>query len=220
LKLLAVERLVNDYDRVVFLDNDVLVFEDLHIDALEFGDAPIAAVTDLDLSDTGWLRNASAPSTPAVEGSRGYFNSGFMVFEASNWRQAEFYRMYAAALDAHDEACPYKVACTSIEQCALNMVFDGNWVSLPFGYNMQASAKFTSSWQTAPVRHYCGARKFIPVSAFRNDGRDVRYINEIRRRLGLNGSSSKLLHEMLFRLNAARNLKGAAQVQKFLAQYA
>jgi lipopolysaccharide biosynthesis glycosyltransferase len=218
LKLLAVERLVDAYDRVVFLDNDLLIFEDLHIDTLAFGSAPIAAVTDMDLSDTGWLRDAQWPSTRAIEGGRGYFNSGFMVFESKNWRHGEFYAQYAAALDAHDKACPYKISCTSIEQCALNMVFDRNWINLPFGYNMQAEAKFTSSWKTAPVRHYCGSRKFIPVSPFRNDGRDVGYINEIRRRLGLNGSSSQLLHEVLFQINAVRNYKGAMEIESFITQ--
>jgi Glycosyl transferase family 8 len=141
-----------------------------------------------------------------------------MVFESKNWRHGEFYNRYAAALDAHDQTCPYKVGCTSIEQCALNMIFADSWISLPVGYNMQASAKFTNSWQTAPVRHYCGARKFIPVSPFRNDGRDVRYINEIRQRLGLKGASSQLLHEVLFHLNAVRNAKGANEIQSFLMQ--
>jgi hypothetical protein len=91
---------------------------------------------------------------------------------------------------------------------------------LPVGYNMQASAKFTAAWQTAPVRHYCGSRKFIPVSLFRNDGRDVGYINEIRRRLGLKGSSSQLLHQMLFNLNVVRHAKGSSELQSFLTQYA
>ncbi len=211
LKLLAVERLIDDYDRVVFLDNDLLIFDDLRIAELEFGSVPIAAVTDLDLTDAGWLRNSD-------DTGRGYFNSGYMVFESRNWRRGEFYAAYAAALDAHDQACPYKVSCTSIEQCALNVVFDRNWLRLPFEYNMQAGAKFTSPWQTAPVRHYCGSRKFVPVSPFRNDGRDVRYVNKIRHVLRLAGSSSPALHEMLFRINALRNYKGAAQVQAFLTQ--
>jgi lipopolysaccharide biosynthesis glycosyltransferase len=220
LKLPAVERLVDDYDRVVFLDNDLLIFDDLRIDRLAFGAAPIAAVTDLDLSDTGWLRNSARAGTPAIDSGRGYFNSGFMVFESRNWLHGEFYDRYAAALHAHDAKCPYKVACTSIEQCALNMVFEDNWLRLPVGYNMQASAKFTAAWQTAPVRHYCGSRKFIPVSLFRNDGRDVGYINEIRRRLGLKGSSSQLLHQMLFNLNVVRHAKGSSELQSFLTQYA
>ncbi len=218
LKLLAVEKLIDDYDRVVFLDNDLLIFDDLRIEQLEFGNAPIAAVTDMDFSDTGWWRNSAGTGTPVREDGKGYFNSGFMVFEAKNWRHGEFYAQYAAALDTHDKACPYKVACTSIEQCALNIMFAGNWVSLPYGYNMQASAKFTSAWQSAPVRHYCGSRKFIPVSPFRNDGRDVTYINEIRRRLGLGGSSSTLLHQALFQINVLRNYRGSLELRDFLAQ--
>jgi len=220
LKLLAVDRLIADYDRVVFLDNDILIFGDLRIETLQFGEYPIAAVTDLDLSETGWLRNSADPVAPGRRNGSGYFNSGFMAFAKENWRHGDFYAQYAAALDAHDAHCPYKVSCTSIEQCALNIMFSGNWLSLPADYNMQASAKFTPAWQTATVRHYCGARKFIPVSPFRNDGRDTRYINEIRKRLGRGGAAPALVHEVLFQLNALRNSRGAHEIQTFVTQYA
>jgi hypothetical protein len=180
-----------------------------------FGRAPIAAVVDMDLSHTGVFRHA-APMSAGGFRTSGYFNAGFMVFESRNWRGQEFREKYAAALDQHDICCVYKIDCTSIDQCALNVVFEDNWIKLPASYNMQGGAKFTASWKTASVRHYCGARKFLPISAFRNDGRDVRYLNTIRGALGMPRTPFPFLYEVLFRLNMARKFRSDFQMRQFL----
>jgi lipopolysaccharide biosynthesis glycosyltransferase len=59
LKPLAVGKLVSDYDRIVYLDNDILVFDDLGVETINFGRTPIAAVIDMDVSDTSWLRHST-----------------------------------------------------------------------------------------------------------------------------------------------------------------
>lgn len=216
LKLRAVENLIADYDRIIFLDNDVLVFEDLKIESLEFGALPIAAVADMDLSDSGALRGFDWSSPPArIAGVATYFNAGFMVFESKNWRQA-FLGDYERELDHHDAGCSYKINCTSIDQCALNTVFSGRWLNLPASYNMQASAKFTHSWQTAAARHYCGPRKYVPLSLLRSDQRDVRYLNRINRLLGRPQSRIALVYEVFFRLNAMRNARNSRPMRRFL----
>lgn len=212
LKLRAVENLVATFDRVVFLDNDVLVFEDLKIEAIDFGRHPIAAVADMDLSETGVLRHAD-PSEPAHVG--GYFNAGFMIFDQANWGHA-FLAAYEAALDAHDHGCTYKIDCTSIDQCALNTVFEDNWLELPARYNMQAGAKFTPSWKTASVRHYCGPRKYVPLSLFRSDLRDVRYLNTIHRLMGRPTSPFGAVYEAFNALNRVRNRRNSQPVRTLL----
>ena len=217
LKFLAIDRLVGRYDRIAYLDNDILVFDDLRIGEIEFGGSALAAVIDMDLSDTGWLRRPETPDYSAeIEARESYFNSGFLVVESRNWRSRELYRKYSAALDAHDLLCTYKIGCMSVDQCALNSVFRENWVRLPLSYNMQAGAKFTDSWKSSIVRHYCGKRKFIPIAPFRNDGRDIRHLNTIRRHLGHKRTLPPLLYEVLFRINAARNYPTAASVRRFL----
>jgi lipopolysaccharide biosynthesis glycosyltransferase len=217
LKPLAVAKLVSNYDRIVYLDNDMLVFDDLEIEAISFGRTPIAAVIDMDVSDTGWLRHSTGYRA-AVGGNLrgGYFNAGFMVFEAKNFDQEEINEKYADALDHHDIACPYKIDCTSVDQCALNIIFENNWTRLPASYNMQAGAKFTSDWKTAIVRHYCGARKFLPVSLFRNDGRDVHYLNRIRHAVGQPAIKYPFLFELAFQVNAVRKYRGDALIRQFL----
>ena len=218
LKLLAIERLVGTYDRIAYLDNDILVFGDLRIGSIAFGSSPIAAVLDIDLSETGWLRAwAPAEQHREIASAGSYFNSGFMVFESRNWHRDDFYGKYVAALDRHVDRCDYKLKCTSLDQCALNRAFEGCWVNLPLSYNMQAGGKFTTSWRSSVVRHYCGRRKFIPVSPFRSDSRDVRHLNEIRHRLGHRRMRLPLLYEALFRLNALRNYPRGSDVRRFLA---
>ena len=217
LKISILEKLVCRYDRIVYLDNDILVFDDLRIEDVELGNAPIAAVVDMDLSDTGVMRNTWwAARSNADRNVRRYFNSGFLVFEAKNWHHDEFHRLYAAALDQHDVSCKYKIKCTSIDQCALNSVFEGHWVELPASYNMQAGAKFTRSWQTAAVRHYCGTRKFTPIAMFRNDLRDIQVLNRVRRIIGLRILRFPVFYQILFWINRLRHYRSTKHMQRFL----
>jgi len=217
LKPLAVGKLVNDYDRIVYLDNDILVFDDFRIEKINFGRTPIAAVIDMDVSDTGWLRHSTGyRDVTGTSFLGGYFNAGVMVFESKNLDLKEISEKYADALDHHDIACRYKIDCTSIDQCALNVIFENNWTRLPASYNMQAGAKFTSEWKTTMVRHYCGARKFLPVSLFRNDGRDVRYLNRIRHAIGLPVTRYPFLYELPFQVNAVRKYRSDALIRRLL----
>jgi lipopolysaccharide biosynthesis glycosyltransferase len=219
LKLSAVARLMAAYDRIVYLDNDVLLFEDLKIAQLDFGAFPIGAVTDIDLTETGALRHSSwldASSRDQATGS--YFNSGVMIFESANWR-GEFLETYAQVLQTHDHGCSYKLDCTSNDQCAANTAFRNNWLRLPATYNMQAGAKFTQSWRTAAARHYCGPRKCVPLQPFRSDGRDVAYLNRIRRMLGQPTSRLGLLYDVLFWINRVRHHRGDTAMRNFLAAH-
>jgi len=216
LKLLAIERLIEKYDRVVYLDSDILVFEPLKLDVMDFQQFPVAAVIDMDLSRTGALRH-SAWSTALGKAEIGnYFNSGFMIFLRENWKKHVFYNRYLAALDEHDVQCRYKLNCTSIDQCALNTTFENQWRHLPIGYNMQAGAKFTALWKTSAVRHYCGVRKFTPLMPFRSDGKEVSYFGRVVGSGPFRRAYRSLAFESLFRLNAARNRRAAAAMNRFL----
>ena len=211
LRLLAMERLTALYDRIVYLDNDVLVFDDLEIEELDFGSSSVAAVVDMDLSETG----AIARSQARAGGRTDYFNSGFIACDAKRWRGGEVRDRYLRALAEHAAGCSFKVACTSIDQCAANHAFAGDWVRLPLSYNMQASAKYTAHWRGAKVRHYCGARKFLPLAAFRNDGKDTRLLNQIRARLGMSRVGTPVVQEILYRLNALRQRRWNAEMRRF-----
>jgi lipopolysaccharide biosynthesis glycosyltransferase len=217
LKLAAANTLVDRYDRIVYLDNDILVFDELKIASINFGLAPIAAVVDMDLSANGSLRNSTwATGRSGTDEIGNYFNAGMIVFATRNWRSS-YLETYAAALEEHAKSCRYKLNCTSVDQCAINMTFANLWVKLPAKHNMQAGTKFTRSWKTAAVRHYCGGRKFTPVSPFRNDRRDVVHLNRIRKLLGLRKTRFPIAYEIMFRLNVARQYRDATDMRRFLA---
>ena len=215
LRLLAMERLTALYDRIVYLDNDVLVFDDLGIEELDFGSSSVAAVVDMDLSETGAIARSQRR-----EGGADYFNSGFIACDARRWRGGEVRDRYLRALAEHAAGCSFKAACTSIDQCAANHAFAGDWAHLPLSYNMQASAKYTAHWRNAKVRHYCGARKFLPLAPFRNDGRDTRLLNQIRARLGMSRVGTPAAQELLYRLNALRQRRLNADMRRFCSALA
>ncbi|MCB8876292.1 glycosyltransferase family 8 protein [Acidisoma silvae] len=213
LKLAAVTSLVSDYDRIVYIDYDFLVFKKLDIEGLNFDGRPIAAVADLDLNYINGVKKLDWRDQSSLSASLGtYFNSGFMIFDAATWR-VDFLRQYQAALDAHALSCDYVVDCTTPDQCALNKVFSDNWRELPADYNMQAAGKFTKSWQTAATRHYCGARKFLPLSPLRSDYRDTGHINAIHDLLGRPTSRLALAYWVLFKLNCIRKYRASEPVR-------
>jgi hypothetical protein len=213
--LSAVAELIDHYDRIIYLSKDILVFADLKIDEIEFGEFPVAAVVDMDLSVTGALRYSMWSAGKGVDiGS--YFNSGVMIFAAEKWRGQIFMDDYASSLDEHHVTCPFKVNCTSIDQCALNFTFWGMWRRLPTSYNMQAGAKFTAAWKTAAVRNYCGGRNFLPIATFRSDKRDAGYLKTIRKTLGYQSAWLPFLYEIPFQLNALRKYRSDTSMRRFL----
>jgi lipopolysaccharide biosynthesis glycosyltransferase len=215
LRLIPVDKLAPSYDRIVILDNDVLVFSDLELELLVLGPRPVAAVIDMDLSDTGAIFRANVDPDFAAR-SPSYFNMGFMVYESRNWRPREFGDKYARALQDHDVECPYKINCTSPDQCAANVVFADNWLPLPISYNMQASAKYTGHWRDAVVRHYCGSRKFIPPSLFRNDDKDITILNDIRSQLRLSLLGRPLYYRAFYIMNTLRKYPRNGALRSFL----
>ncbi len=118
-----------------------------------------------------------------------------------------------------DIGCDYKIRCTSIDQCALNVTFARDWMQLPAGYNMQAGAKFTRGWKTASVRHYCGPRKFVPLAPFRSDSRDIAYLNVIHDLLGRPTSRFSLAYGLLHALNSNRNYRSSSPMRNFILAY-
>lgn len=216
LRIAAVGEVATTADRVVYLDTDTLVFEDLEIEQLDLEGRSIGAVLDMDLSATGAFRDEARQGfrDPAMR-SR-FFNSGMMVFESQRWRHEAFLERFAQALAEQEHGCRYKLDCPPNDQCASNILFADDWTPLPFTYNFQASGKFTPGWQTAKVRHYCGPAKFIPVAMRRNDARDLAVIGDIGRRLGRPVPSLVSLHTVAFRLNALRNRRYARQMRRFI----
>ena len=126
--------LLTDYDRVLYLDGDLLVREDLtQLFHTELGDAYLAAVAD---SGSMYLL------TKYKDKVQHYFNSGVMLLNLTQMRKDKltdvFIRTKAELKDS-----------TLMDQNVFNCVCDGRTVRLPVRYNflpvnlLRAAGKWT-----------------------------------------------------------------------------
>lgn len=217
LKLDAIDALCDSYDRVLYLDGDVLVFRDLALDQIAMDGHPIAAVHDI--AECGGITDPAFHANCARTGrSPNYFNAGVMVVDCRDWRAVPGLRnRYHALLRAHAEACDYKAACTTSEQCAFNILFERNWKRLPVTFNLQSCAMFSERWDAAAVRHYVGSRKFLPARPWRTDARDRAMLNRVRAELGL-PSVGRPGFAAAYALNRLRNRAMVRSVTAALAE--
>ena len=112
--------LLAEYDKVVYLDGDLLVREDLSaLYATELGDAYLAAVTD-----SGCLYSRNKYISQVAQ----YFNSGVMLLNLCQMRRDNLsetlIRTKAELLDS-----------SLMDQNVLNLVCSGRTVALPVRYN-------------------------------------------------------------------------------------
>jgi lipopolysaccharide biosynthesis glycosyltransferase len=211
LKVEAVDRIAHAYDRILYVDYDLLFFEEIFLEKIDLEGLPVGAVYDIAeagcLTDPDFIKNCQQKKR-----SPHYFNSGFMLFDAAKWNH-EFKGNFLQLATEHRIKCDYIKNCHLNDQCSFNRLFENNWKRLPLNFNVQGCAKFTERWDRAPVRHYQGPRKFIPLRPWRNDARDVRLIKGIREALGYK-DRWYLSSNILFRLNAFKRRAWVEKVNK------
>ena len=203
-KIFALDRLAGTFDRALYVDIDALLMRPFDIRGLDFEGHPIAAVFDFAIAsgyDNGgeiFRRTATAGRSPD------YFNAGVIAVDFSAWR-ADFVARFTSEAQRHREHCDYKSGCSNNDQCCWNMAFERNWKKLPLACNFQGCAMFNPGWHDAVVRHYVGARKFLPVRVWRNDRLDLAMIDRARHDLGLPALRRPPLAGLVRRLNSRRN---------------
>ena len=152
LRLLASKILPDHVEKVVYLDSDLLVLDDVtKLWQIDLGDAYAAASVDIacpfvdarehfEEHQTSSARFGSVPYIAAIspipnwrelgiDGSAAYFNSGVMVLNLKRWRQDDISRKLFDCLRENRE----HVWCW--DQYALNVVFAGNWKPLEPKWN-------------------------------------------------------------------------------------
>lgn len=215
LKMSAAWSLRSEFDRALYIDNDVLLMKDFALDGLDFEGAPIAAVYDI--AKVGGIgRGAEFHARCRATGlSPHYFNSGVIAVNFSALTDAHV-ELYQQALLRHFTNCSYEDNCTCDDQCAWNIAFRSDWKRLPLSHNFQACALFNDGWTDATARHYVGVQKFLPVKAWRNDRKDTSLIAEARVLLGRE-AIKKQSWDIARRLNIVRNAKMRRTADKALA---
>ncbi len=117
---LLIPELLADLERVLYLDADTVVLDDLGA-IYDRGAAPHAfAAVEVPGADH---RIRGLPR------SAGYFNSGVLLIEVAAWLAAGLGRRAIEFAEAHPEQILW------VDQCALNAVAAGHWRRLPLRYN-------------------------------------------------------------------------------------
>lgn len=216
LKNHAIDLLADRYDYVLYLDGDVLVFDDLHCNHLA-GFAETAAAS-LDLSSATGFDDPTFFSNCERNGvSANFFNSGVFMVNTRKWRAAHVSEHYAENLLRHEDSCPYFSTCTSNDQCALNMTLGSDLKLMPVSWNVQNSALHTQAWETAMVRHYTGAKKFLPVRARTCDPRQYTLLSAITNEYGLPTLRGRHDFGILYALNKIRRRKTVAKYERAIS---
>lgn len=152
LRLLASNLLPDEIEKVIYLDSDLLVLDDVtKLWQCDLGDAYCAAVADIacpfidarehfDRHPTSDAAFGSVPYVAAlcpignwselgIDGAGRYFNSGVMVLNLKRWRDDGIAKRLFDCLRDNRE----HVWCW--DQYALNVVFAGNWKELEPRWN-------------------------------------------------------------------------------------
>jgi lipopolysaccharide biosynthesis glycosyltransferase len=161
-RLLAAEWLPSDVTKVIYLDSDLLIQDDL-VELWELDEenyycwaVPDIACPYVDARQAKVNYAKSSPYLAALspipnyrelglDGSAAYFNSGIMVMHLSKWRDDGISTRLLECLRDNEQ----HVWCW--DQYALNVVFAGRWGQLPLRWNQGAHAFEFPSLDHAPV---------------------------------------------------------------------
>ncbi|MEO7368131.1 MAG: glycosyltransferase family 8 protein [Gemmatimonadaceae bacterium] len=158
--LLLPDVLPGDVDRVLFLDPDLLVLDDVgKIWDTDLGDDTIAAVRDLAIPRCSSPRGVKDRQTMGIPDDAPYFNAGMMLIDLARWRTEKVSTRALDYLEQHRGRTDYS------HQEALNAVLWNKWKQLDQRWNLIASLagrRYSQSPQSAVapgIVHFAGRFK-------------------------------------------------------------
>jgi lipopolysaccharide biosynthesis glycosyltransferase len=155
LRLLIPEVIPERYRRVLYLDSDLVVSDDVSKlwDLPDEGKAFWAAY-DEGVRSTTYVREIL--NFADVPPDAPYFNSGVLLIDLPRWKGARISERAQAILAEHSDRC------INVDQDALNIVGVGKWSVLPPRWNFQIAG--SQSWSAPPARG-----ETIGITHFIND---------------------------------------------------
>jgi lipopolysaccharide biosynthesis glycosyltransferase len=183
------EALPASVDRVLFLDADLLIEEDLtKLWNLPFDRYVLQAVPDAYASKLHIPRLSQIPFSEEIRFAEGtpYFNAGVLLINLCRWRGENVAQRAVSFLWKYGDQLLYR------DQDALNCSLAGRWKPLPPAWNFHELLEDTDSWQTGgassgelreaflrpSIVHFIGSK---PWSRSRRPLRQQRWWAEARR---------------------------------------
>lgn len=162
-RLLAGRLLPDSIERVIYLDSDTLLLDDItELWQAELGNHYCLAAVDvacpfMDARQAPVEYRRAMPYLATIspvrnyrelgiEGSAPYFNSGVMVLNLQRWRQEKIEQRLLSVLREHRKF----VWCW--DQYALNVVFAGQWGKIPARWNQGSHLYEYPDENTIPIR--------------------------------------------------------------------
>jgi lipopolysaccharide biosynthesis glycosyltransferase len=145
-RLLLPEIIPETYDRVIYLDTDLIILADLEtLWTMEFGDYYMLAAMDAANRSLSWpqhLKHLDLKKMGVTEEDK-YLQSGVLVIDLKKWRAEGIAEQVIQFIADHTEL-PYP------DQDALNFVLAGKWYELDPRWNQIPVAHRFNSWQESP----------------------------------------------------------------------
>jgi lipopolysaccharide biosynthesis glycosyltransferase len=170
---LQLPSILRDVDRVVYLDCDLVVLNDITtLYDTDLSELPLAACLDFWLTgsppfappgwDVGeWHKYLS--EVVSLADWKTYFNAGVLVMDLNRFRNTGLVRAAEEFLERTEYKTPF------VDQEALNHVIDGAFVRLDSRWNVLAALGHCNPW----IIHYAG-----PHKPWRCEGRPIPFWNQ------------------------------------------
>lgn len=157
-RLLLDRLLPGEVERVVYLDCDTMVRRPIEeLFDLDLGGRPIAAVADPYHDGIKLGRDIRTKQSP-FDAAAPYFNSGVLLIDRAGFAAADLPGRIAGFARAGTLAQLY------FDQDILNLVFAGQWLELPWRFNLMLPRPAHESLGAA-ILHYTGHRRpWLPFS--------------------------------------------------------
>lgn len=159
--LLLADRLPADLDRVLFLDADLLVLDDVRtLWEWDLEGAVVGACRDVAIPNCGAARGVKSLATWGVRPEAPYFNAGVLVIDLPAWRDARVTERATEYLRCIGRRVDF------FHQEALNAVLSDEWHPLPARWNLLGAVAGRSFerppsavWRNPGIVHFAGRMK-------------------------------------------------------------
>jgi lipopolysaccharide biosynthesis glycosyltransferase len=152
---LLLPELLPDLERVLFLDADLLVCDDVSpLWQTCLDGRAVAAVTDAAVERCSAQRGVTDWRRLGIPAAHAYFNGGVLLIDLRAWRERDVTARTLAYLESHFDAAAF------LHQGALNAVLWDDWLALDPRWNMLASVAGRRGDGAAPgIVHFAGRMK-------------------------------------------------------------